>query len=260
MNICNCLFLLFCLPAMQSVSQERDYCRYFSFDVSEITLEGKQYKSSNPVVLRTQKDAFGRFLREHSARFEYLLFKQVSESAKIAEYYPDTSRIRIAYCEQIIQSKSIQGYFHALTPKKLGVHQPATDTFSLDELMLTASKFFYCDAVDPKDTTVQSHICIGINGQNEFKSERDLTLLEAFSYEAIFHYLMKRKEPVFYSEFDASRRKAAREKLAAFRDFESYLKEVRMACYTEMQHNGDLKKKLLAYYEKNRENLSFVIQ
>jgi len=257
----SCLFLFFCLAAFQSLAQELNYCDYFSFDVSEIEYEGKQVKSYSPVVLHNKKDAFGKFLLKHGGRFEYILFKDPAAFDEIADYYPDTAKIRDVFCSKVLNRMDVQSYyFPALSPRRLVSWDNVNDTFSVQELMLTASKFFYCDAVDEKDTTVQSHICIGINGQGEYKSNRDLTLLEAFSYEAIFHYLSKRKEPVFYSEFSAARRKAAKEKRNSFKDFESYLLEVRKRCYTEMENNQDLKTKLLAYYGQNRSNLNFVIK
>ncbi|WP_294675265.1 hypothetical protein [uncultured Fluviicola sp.] len=253
------LILVTFLTTCKTFAQELNYCDYFTLGVIEETYEGKQAKSYWPVILKDRKDKFSLFLDEHSGRFEYILFKTHDQFDEVGNFYPDSLKIKTEFCSRVVNTAKIQNYFKVLTPKTMLVSNQITDTFSVDELMLVASRFFYCDAVNKEDTTVQSHICVGINGQTEYKSNRDLTVLEAFSYEAIFSYLTKRREPVFYKEFSVARRKAMKEQIKAFKDFDSFLIEVRTTCYNEMEHNTDLKKKLMAYYSKNRENLNFVI-
>jgi hypothetical protein len=254
------LILVTFLVTCTTFAQELNYCDYFTLGVSEETYEGKQLKSYWPVVLKDKKDKFSRFLDDHSGRFEYILFKTHDQFDEVGSFYPDSLKIKAEFCNAVLRTGAIQNYFRALTPKTLLTPDQITDTFSVDELMLVASRFFYCDAVNKEDTTVQSHICVGINGQTEYKSDKDLTVLEAFSYEAIFSYLTGRKEPVFYKEFSVSRRKAVKEQIKVFKDFDSFLVEVRKACYNEMERNPDLKKKLMAYYRKNKENLGFVLR
>jgi hypothetical protein len=66
-----------------------------------------------------------------------------------------------------------------------------------------AARFFYPDAVLPNGT-IQSHVCVGINGVADMQGGRDLAL-EGFVYAAIFHDLLK---PKFYvtADFDAASR------------------------------------------------------
>jgi hypothetical protein len=71
---------------------------------------------------------------------------------------------------------------------------------------------------------------------------------------------MQKKDPIFYTEFYAYKKKVAKEKIGNFKDFETYLLEIRTLCYNEMENNKDLKDKLLKYYNKNRNNLNFIIK
>jgi hypothetical protein len=127
-------------------------------------------------------------------------------------------------------------------------------------MMEVASRFFYCFGVNESDTTIMYKICIGVHGQNEGDSSKDLLLLEAFSIEAILFYMSKNKIPDFYSEFKNFLQIQTIAKKKEFTDFDSYLKEIRQMCYLEMQRNLDLKNKLAEYYQTNRRNLNFEIR
>lgn len=254
----NYLFVFSFLFVVHAVSQELNYCDYFTLGVSEGEYEGMKSKSYWPVVLN-KNDEFGKFVRKHGERFDYILFREHAAFDEVGTFYPDSSKIQNAYCQKVVGTEKIRNYFSALSPETLVTWQKA-DTFSVEELLLTASKFFYCDGLDAKDTTIQWHICVGINGQNEYKSNRDLTLLEAFSIEAIMHYLSHAKDPEFLIHFDHYSSQMTKTRKTGFKDFDSYLLEIRNLCYMEMQNNGDLKKKLLKYYRKNSSNLNFVIR
>jgi hypothetical protein len=256
----NLFIIIFLLLSVRSFSQKINYCNYFSLEVKESEYDGKKTKSYWTVILNSNKDKFSKFVTKHNLRFDYILWKNANKFNDVASFYPDTNRIRNEFCKTVINTKDIQNYFPSLTPDNITDWNIVADTFTTNELMLVASKYFYCDAINKKDTTIQSHTCVVINGQKEYKSERDLTLLEAFSIEAIFSYINKKKDPLFYREFYTFKRKMVKEKRADLTDFESFLIEIRNLCYTEMQNNSDLKEKLLNYYHKNRNNLNFIIK
>ena len=131
--------------------------------------------------------------------------------------------------------------------------------FSMDEMMLVASRYFYPDRMNERDTTIISHICVGINGQKESKHNRDLTLLEAFTFEGIFFYLLKDIPPQFETDFyDCIKTSLAGNK-KKFTTFEGLLNSVRKECNEAMINNNDLKYKLVKYYKRNKSNLNFKI-
>ena len=76
-------------------------------------------------------------------------------------------------------------------------------TVSFRRVMDVAARFFYPDAVLPNGT-IQSHVCVGINGVADMQGGRDLAL-EGFVYAAIFHDLLK---PRYYvtADFDGASR------------------------------------------------------
>lgn len=238
-------------------SQDLNYCDYYSIQFSLIVDEGHEYKSCEPIIFAEQTDRAGDFFRKHRNRFDYILYKHINDYKELGDYFPDTNRIRQAFCDQVLHSPKIQHYFAHLTPAFITAQKPEKDTFKLDELMLVASRFFYCDYINKADTSIQSHMCIAINGQKDIHASRDYTVLEAFNCEAIFYYFGKKKDPLFLRQFTTFTRKTSQEKRFEFADFESYLLLIRNLSYDYMQHNDDLKKKLLNYYHKNRLNLNF---
>jgi hypothetical protein len=156
-----------------------------------------------------------------------------------------------------VEDKKLVAYFEeTIAP----INNPAMKigkTYSVDELMEVASKFFYCDQVNP-DTTVQSHVCIGINGQRETKWKKDYTLLAAFCYEAIFSDFDKDTSQV--SEAYGTEKKKSCERFRKnITTLDQYLEEVKLDLFENMKNNVVLKKVLLDYYELNKANLAFRI-
>lgn len=249
------LLTILLLLSSTSFTQQLNYCDYFSVKFSETTYEGQLYKSCEPIRFN-QHDEASKFFEKHRNRFDYILFKHIDDYKTLGDYFPDSVKIQDAFCESVMETAQMQYYFSSLTPKDINAWPPKKDTFSVDELMLVASRFFYCDYIDLQDTTVQSHLCIGINGQKELVAARDYTLLEAFSGEAIFADF-GRKDPSFYRQFYTFKNEAAKTHRNEFTDADSYLLHIRNLCYDEMQHNADLKKMLLKFYAKNRDNLNF---
>lgn len=255
------LFLCFLIfLTIKTSSQTINYCEYFALDVSEIDFKGKKEKSYSPTLLASKKDKFQKFINKHQLRFDYILFKNSDLYKDIVNFNPDIKKIANEFCSNVIHSNAVNSYLRSLTPKSMTNWNIKRDTFSVDELMDVASKFFYCDGISKKDTLIQSHICVGINGTNDLQSKKDLTLLEAFSIEAIFECINGKNKPQFYTDFFTYKKRVSEEQRKTFKDFDSHLKLIRNLCYERMKNNEDLKRKLLGYYHKNRNNLNFLIQ
>lgn len=253
------LFAILALIFTTSHAQSVNFCDYFSLEVSQSNYEGKMYQSANPIVLENIHDPVSLFIKKHAMRFQYVLFNYTELWDTISSFYPDNNRIHDEFCKLILNDFTVKKYLIELTPNKLTHLETEKQKFTVHELMAVASKFFYCDTINQTDTSIQSHVCIGINGLKDLQTTRDLTVLEAFSIEAIFHYLMKSRLPSFYRDFEQEKKHLVQENLKNFKNFESYLIAVRKGCYVRMENNVDLKNKLLAYYQKNIDNLNFVI-
>jgi hypothetical protein len=204
-------------------------------------------------------------LKKYKRRFDYLLLniseihlpEKSDERNEIFSLYPNKSKIKKLYLEKYIQDKRLVAYFEeALAP----INNPditRTKTYTSDELMQVASKFFYCDQVLP-DTVVQAHVCIGLNGIKEAVWEKDYTLLAAFCYEAIFSDFDNDPSAIWDS-FVAEKTKASQKYKPALITMDQYLLDVRLDLFERMQNNEILKQKLLDYYELNKTNLAFKI-
>ena len=258
------ILIITCFTFISASSQTINYCNYIKLDVSEYTYEGEKRVGCSPSILSNGNGEFERFLTDHSQRFEYIMFSNMSNNndkiKEISSYYPDTIKINHEYCKMIIEEKSMISNLINLTPNHLTNWPQNKDTFSSDILLIVASKYFYCDQVNEKDTSVTRHICIGINGQNEIISDRNLILLQSFAFEAIFHHILKEESPLFVKNFDEFRRESAKRNKLHFTNFDSYLISVRNECYQYMIHNSDLKNKLLEYYRNNRNNFNFYLK
>lgn len=198
-------------------------------------------------------DKLSRFVDRHHYRFEYVLINKTADLRSYSHMYPDTPGIKARFATYIRTDSAMNGYFNVLT----GNTSPKIQ-YSVAEMMHTASRFFMCDRVKPKDTTLGYHICIGLNGQKELNNSRDLTVLEAFCFEAIFQNFTGKHDPAFLVHFDQYAAEA-KHKLPVT-NLDKFLEEAKNYCYNAMEHDDALKRALLKYYKKNRKNLGFVIQ
>jgi hypothetical protein len=201
----------------------------------------------------------------YKRRFDYLLIniseihlpEKAEERNRIFNLYPDTLQLKQRYLDKYVQDKKLAEYFEeSFTP----IDNPdfkRNKTYSSDELMEVASKFFYCDKVEA-DTTIQTHICIGLNGVKEANWEKDYTLLEAFCYEAIFHDFEDENSEIHHS-FVANKKESCEIYRKNITSLDRYLQDVKLNLFERMKNDKTTKKKLLEYYQFNKQNLSFVI-
>lgn len=225
----------------------------------EYEYEGKEQASAMP-ELRSDSE-----LQDYNRRFEYLLInvskmhqlEYAEKRKKIWDLYPDTIKLKRLYLNEFIQDKELENYFETTYSGITDSSFISTIIYTENELMEVASKFFYCDKVFP-DTTVQSHVCVGLNGVSEANWRKDYTLLEAFSYEAIFDDLMKDSSRIDET-YSFEKKEACEKHKATITTLEEYLIEVRTDLFKRMKIDPTLKSVLLEYYEANKDNLAFRI-
>ncbi len=204
-------------------------------------------------------------LKKYKRRFEYLLLnipeinlpEKTAERNEIFNLYPHKSKIKKEYLEKHIQDKKLVAYFEESLAPITNPGWECSKTYSSEELMEVASKFFYCDQVLP-DTIVQAHVCIGLNGIKEAVWDKDYTLLAAFCYEAIFSDFDNDPSAIWDS-FVAEKATASQKHKPVMTSLDQYLLDVRLDLFERMQHNEILKKKLSDYYELNKTNLAFKV-
>ncbi|MFT5779497.1 MAG: hypothetical protein ACI837_002456 [Crocinitomicaceae bacterium] len=221
--------------------------------------EGKLKASAMP-ELRSESE-----MNQYKRRFEYLLInvseihtpKKAEKRKEIWSLYPDTIKLKRLYIKQFAKDKNLVMSFEATSRAIIDTTIEVTTSFTTDDLMEVASKFFYCDKVFP-DTTVQSHVCLGLNGVSEANWHKDYTLLEAFCYEVIFNDLVEGSSQIDES-YSSEKSKACQKFKPSITTLDKYLLDVRKELFFRMKQDLALKRLLIEYYEENRANLAFQI-
>jgi hypothetical protein len=230
-----------------------------TLDVSTYEDEGKTKASAIPEIKK------GSELMKYKKRFEYLLMNvseihspnKAKERNDVWKLYPDTIELKRLYLNKYVEDKKLVGYFEETEKYIKNSNMTRKTIYTQDELMEVASKFFYCDKVLP-DTSVQAHVCIGLNGIKEANWSKDYTLLSAFCYEAIFNDLDKDTSLVWNS-FGSLKKESAQKYKREISSLDQYLEKVKLEVFDRMKNNATLKEELLAYYELHKNNLAFKI-
>ena len=262
------LILIFCFSCQSNQDQTKNGViidEYFSIEehiVIKVYLyeyEGEMKASAMP-ELKSESE-----LMDYKRRFEYLLINiskihlpEYAEKRKdIWSLYPDTTKLKRLYLKEYVQGQNLTSYFKTTSAAITDTNFKATISFTKDELMEVASKFFYCDKVFP-DTTIQSHVCVGLNGVSEANWNKDFTLLEAFCYEGIFDDLLKDTSELDES-YSTKKKDPCNTYKSAFVTLDKYLLDVRNELFKRMKNDHVLKGILMEHYKENIDNLAFKI-
>jgi hypothetical protein len=202
-------------------------------------------------------------LMHYQRRISYLLMnvpeihlpEKHEERNEIGKLYPDTTAIKELYLNHYTQDEKLVRHFEETIAPIVNPNLEITRTFTEDELMEVASKFFYCRQIEP-DTSIQAYVCIGINGVKEANWEKDYTLLEAFCYEAIFSGFDDEDSQI-RDTFHSEKEKSCDQFRQNITSLDQYLEYVKLELFERMRNSDNLKLELLEYYELNRRNLAF---
>jgi len=250
------LFLTFCISCQtqKSIVGENISIKIYLYEVNNET------KASAMPEISADSE-----LKKYKKRFDYLLInvseihlkEKQEERNKIFDLYPDTSEIKRLYLEKFSRDKRLIMYFEETFAPISNPTIERTKSYSIDELMEVCSKFFYCDKVN-EDSSIQAHVCVGLNGVKEAKWKKDYTLLEAFCYEGIFTQFENENTQI-WDTFISEKKKSSEQHKTNISTPEQYLEDVKLELFERMRNNETLKKELLEYYELNKSNLAFTI-
>lgn len=242
-----------------SYTQSTNVSDYITISLSGYQKNGQTYYSPMPGLKPDNT------LSRYNWRFEFLIMNAPAihhpeSTNKRQELFnlTDSSAIRNGYLKEFQNDAYFTKVFTETMQPLVRSNFTPTQTFTKEELMKAASIFFYCDQVNP-DTTVQTHICVGINGLREVKWEKDYMLLAAFCCEAILFDVYQDNSPVFeaLNKEKQLSYKALRGKITTL---DAYLESVKQDVFKRMENNSTLKKSLLRYYKQNKSNLAFRIE
>jgi hypothetical protein len=231
-----------------------------------ITIEIYPYEVDNEIKASAEPELNqSGDLVKYKRRFDYLILnipefhsdQMFEERIRLFNLYPDTLKMKKLILEKYLNDKNFSLYFEqtyqAIKKPKL----KNKISFTSDELMEVASKFFLCDNVNP-DTTIQSRVCVALNGVTELNWGKDVTLIAAFCYEAIYNDFSKDKSKIS-EEWGIEMKNATEYYRTNITTLENYLEDVKQDLFKRMRNNNLLKEELLTYHELNKNNLAFKI-
>jgi hypothetical protein len=260
------LLLIFCFSCQSNQTEIEDQTvlkddfgleDHISIEVYPYEQEGATKASAMP------KPKLDSSLLGLEKRFEYLLMnvseihhpEQFDRRMEIWNLYPDSLELKRLYLSEFVQDEKLVKYYEESIAPIQNSSIERSRTYSTNELMDVASKFFYCDKVEA-DSSIGAHICLGLNGVGEANWENDYTLLEAFCFEGIFYALDKEGSQIwdsFVSKIDHSSEQL-KENITTL---DHYLEEVKIDVFGRMRNDIELKQELMKYYELNESNLAF---
>ena len=255
------LFLIFSISGLDAKvsGQQFDLCPYIYLDVTFREDRGEAVKTYSPEIDTLLLDSVATFMKAHYNRFSYLLYNKLGDMSQVAEEYPDTLKMDSLMCSIIQKNTLFQVYVSNLLPLQYRTYTMAPDTFTVDDLMFVASHFFYCLEIEESDSTILSHVCVNLKDQEFIPFQRDVTLLEAFAFEGIFHALLREDHSRFHANFQRYINESRDRYKDTAGDLNELLIKVRHECFALMETDEDLKESLLQYYRQNRNNLHFLL-
>lgn len=222
---------------------------YVLLDRSTYEYQGETHASITP-RMKSEGD-----LSPFNMRFDYLLIKKghfykaphFENTKKVLALYPDTAAMDQAFMNLLTEDTLLNHYFQTTYAGIFNNAEIKKSTFKEAEVMEVAARFFYCHDVNP-DTSIQWHICLGINEVEKGDWHEDRTLAEAFAIEALFDDLLENNSPVM-NDFDQNINKAQSKFEADLIDSDLYISKVQNQIYRDMEKSKALKKGLRKYYK-----------
>ena len=204
--------------------------------------------------------------RAYKRRFDYIILnsptlhtkEQAAARNKLFGLYPDTLAMKAEYKRLLYLDSALS--FNLLTMMSAidaKGQWPNKTQFTNEEFFQVASRFFYIDSI-LTDASFQTHICIGINGVNQINDQKDLTLLAAFCYEAIFADI-EEELSLIYSVYE-KHKNGLELKMKSGEINRANIEAVRNEMYRLMSQDPVFQSLLLDAYQQNKANLAFVVK
>lgn len=248
-------------PKEEEIARIQHSCQIASqLHIDIQTFEQNGVQKAAAMASHSPKSAYSAYKR----RFDYIILNapkihapdQADSRKKLVGLYPDTLELKAEYLRLLIRdstlSTNVLTMMHAIDAK--GVGQPKAQ-FSKAQFFEVASRFFLIDSISPKGK-IQTHICIGINGQQELENTSQFHLLAAFCYEAIFADFDK-EVSVIDEVFKTHRQELS--KIISKDKKRNRISFYQQVLFQKMASDAVFQEALLKHYELNRDNLAFEV-
>jgi hypothetical protein len=259
------LVILCCLTLQTDLLAQSPFGKYFELKAEQFQVSGKTILNIYPAVNPVSGDTVLGFMNRYKRRFEYILLNRTNFSTRNNDLYPDVRAMSRRYTDSLIYNPRFVGYYNQLVlpvalKDNIALQQVMHDgsSFTSEEMMQVASRFFYCDGVRP-DNQVSWHVCVGLNGMKEAKWDKDMTLLEAFVFEAIFNTWMTGSDAdqQLYNHFNTYVTSAATANAAI--SPEKRIETIRREVFAKMEKDALLQSVLFKYYQQVKNTLPLAI-
>ena len=198
--------------------------------------------------IKDSHDSIGIFIKNHSRRFNYFFSSKI-DTYTLKKIYPDTTQIKKIFLKQINEQQFVSNFLKLANLKK-----QTKELYSMDEIMEVASRFF---VVVNSGETFRIKICAGGNDFKDLNAIKDVSLIEAMTYEAIISVFDKEKSerPKFINNARIYFSEAIKNPDSLNNKVLSKLAENRL--YEMMEKDESLKLFIKEYFTMNSDNIPF---
>lgn len=254
------LFFLVCLfgckqPKIEHVNKGV-FPQLFCLKITSQLFKGNVANSYSYTINRNATGEVANFVKAYPYRFEYIVAHALDTSLS-RQIVADTTTTKNKFKEYLLSENFYKQFSLLVNPAKNNI--TPTLIFSKEEYFHTGSLFFICDEINKKDTSINYHICVGINGIPDADKTNEKLALQAFSFEVIFKNTKSAKAPLLQNFHSYISNVTIKER-KKFIDYNTYLQNVRQNCFKAMEGDKTFQTTLMNHYQENRESLNFIIR
>jgi len=201
--------------------------------------------------IKDSQDSIGIFIKNHTPRFAYFFSNKI-EIDTLKKLYPDTLQIKKIFTK-LINKKQFLSNFSKLANQK----KETKERYSIDEIMKVASRFF---VIVNSGDTFRIKICAGENDFQDLNAIKDVSLIEAMTYEAIISAfnIKKSERPKFINNTRVYFSDAVKNSDSL--NNSALLKLAKNRLYEMMEKDESLKLYINEYLIENSNNIPFKIK
>lgn len=256
-QIMNKLFFILLFSIFPFAFSQQDFFKKFVQIRIDTTINKNDTSAFAMAIIKPKAE-----IRKYHYRFDYLLlnvakFHRSKDLKTCFNLYPNTFAMKEYYLQKLKEDTLLNHQINITWSAIKDQNSKNKIHYTEAEMMQIAARFFYVSAVN-KDTSINIHTCIAINGVNEINTDFKYSQLAAFCIEAIF-YSTKNNNSALHKALMIEKKEIELILNPQLSDLNSYLLSFREHLYKRMENNKTLKKQLQNYYNKNSRNLSFLI-
>jgi len=264
-SFCLVSFLSSCSKDQKTITLAEVKEQYSHLFQIEVIKRSNRVSFSYNTNLPDRNYHLGKLMELYPLYIDYLLwnysgvnifniFKQTTDSAKVNELF-----IKEIQEDTIFNAAFLPFAYHYLNAKGIAVidyKAPDKTTYTNEELVRIASKFFYASGLDTVSKSIQWYICVGKNPYFADKALKKNPGAEAFSFMTLMN--RKYKKNKFHNDFENNIRTIENE-VRNLEEPDNKLNAVRNRMQEEMVKSKDLEKVLLIEFRKMKKILPFQI-